>query len=127
PAWASGSRTRGVARWRRPGGGRRQGGGRGLSSCVYPDQAFLPPPPAGGKGNRSLGKGSDPDHVLVKLEGPGAKQEIDNTALVRLQPVQLDGRQRSEVQPVDVGGLRQGPLELGILRDGAAHQRRPDA
>ena len=60
---------------------------------------------------------SDPNHVLIKLERPGAEQEVDNIPLMRLQPVELDRRQRPQVQPIDVRGICQGTLELFVLRD----------
>ena len=46
--------------------------------------------------------------VLVELERPGPEQEIDDVALVRLQPVELDRRHRADVQPVDVRRVEQG-------------------
>ena len=46
---------------------------------------------------------------------PGAEQEIDDVAFVRLQPVQLDRRDRPEVQPVDVRRVEQAALELLVL------------
>src|SRR5260370_762101 len=61
-----------------------------------------------------------------ELEGAGAEQEVDDAALVRLEPVEFDRRDRPEVEPVDVDGVDQLPLPLLVLRDCRAHQRRPD-
>ena len=43
-----------------------------------------------------------------KLERAGAEQEVHDAALVRLQPVELDRRDRPDVQPVDVRRRRAG-------------------
>ena len=45
------------------------------------------------------------------LEGPGAEQEIDDVAFVRLQPIELDRGNRADVQAVDVRGVGQRSLE----------------
>ena len=57
------------------------------------------------------------------LESAGAEQEIDDVALVRLQPVERDRLHRSDVEPIDVGGIEQRLRELGVLCDAAANQR----
>ena len=44
-----------------------------------------------------------------------------------LKPVELDGRDRAEVEPVDVHGVQQRPAKLRLVRDGRADQRRADA
>ena len=43
------------------------------------------------------------------------EQELDDIAFVRLQPVELDRRNRSDVEPVDMLRVDQRPLELRIL------------
>src|SRR5688500_16546002 len=49
---------------------------------------------------------------VLRLEGALAEQEVDDAALVGLEPVQLDGRNRADVQSVDVDRVDQGTLEL---------------
>src|SRR5258708_1774230 len=44
---------------------------------------------------------------LRNLKCPGPKQEIDNVALVRLEPVEFGRRDRADVQTVDVRRVRQ--------------------
>src|SRR5262249_48613830 len=89
--------------------------------------------PGGGKRGRAA-RSSLLDYFLqtlgrqftLKLKGAGAEQEIDDVALVRLQPVELDRRDRPEVQPVDVRRIDELPLPFLVVGDDAAHQRRPD-
>ncbi len=50
--------------------------------------------------------------LLRNLIGAGAEQELDDVPFVRLQPVELDRGDRSDVEPVDVRGVGQGPLEF---------------
>src|SRR5437588_86824 len=59
---------------------------------------------------------SNVDRAL-KLERPRSEQEIDDAALVRLQPVQLDRRHRAEIESIDVRSVQQGPLKLLVLSD----------
>ena len=42
---------------------------------------------------------------LRGLERAGAEQEVDDVAFVRLKPVQLDRRDRPDIQPIDVDGV----------------------
>src|SRR5713101_602996 len=63
---------------------------------------------------------------LRGLERPGTEQELDEVAFVRLQPVQLRGRHRPEVEPIDVHGVDETAAKRGVAGDGAAHQRRAD-
>src|SRR5262249_14173077 len=56
------------------------------------------------------------------LERAGAEEEIDDAALVRLQPVELDRRHRADVQPVDVNRVDELALPLAVVGDGAAHE-----
>ena len=51
--------------------------------------------------------------ALRRLERPRAEQEIDDVAFVRLQPVELDGRHRTEVEPVDVHRVDEPAAERG--------------
>src|SRR4030095_4839246 len=60
------------------------------------------------------------------LEGAGAEQEIDNVALMWLEPVQLDGRDRPDVQAIDVRGLEQLLAPHRVVSDRAAYQRLAD-
>src|SRR5262245_31691509 len=66
------------------------------------------------------------NHTLVKLESAGPEEEIDDAPFVWLQPVQLDRRERADVQAVNVGGVEQGPLKRLVLRDGRANECPPD-
>lgn len=62
-------------------------------------------------------------HFLqARLKRPGAEQELHYVALVRLQPVELDGRDWPEVQPVDVCRIDQLPLELLVVCDCGADE-----
>src|SRR5207249_9508188 len=65
-------------------------------------------------------------HTLFKLKRTGPEEEVDDAAFVRLQPVELDRLERAEVEAVDVDRIGQGPLELRVLGNGRAHQRRAD-
>src|SRR5687767_2283415 len=60
------------------------------------------------------------------LERPGPEQEVHDTPLVRLEPVQLDRRHRPQVEPIDVDRVDQRPLELPVVGDRRANERRPD-
>src|SRR4051794_32559725 len=62
----------------------------------------------------------------VVLKRPRPEQEIDDASLMRLQPVELDRRDRSDVQPVDVRRVDQRSLELLVFRYRRANQRRPN-
>src|SRR6202790_1315557 len=61
-----------------------------------------------------------------RLERARAEQELDDVAFVRLEPVELDGRNRTEIQSIDVNRVHQCAAELGPARDRAAHERRAD-
>src|SRR5678815_4571126 len=63
---------------------------------------------------------------VLRLERALAEQEVDDAPLVRLEPVQLDRRDRPDVQPVDVHRVDQRPLELRVAGHGAGDQRRAD-
>ena len=45
---------------------------------------------------------------------------------MRLHPIELDRGNGTDVEPVDVHGIGQGPLERDVLRDARANQRRAD-
>ena len=45
---------------------------------------------------------------------PGAEQEVDDVAFVRLQPVEGDRFNRADIKPVDVGRVEQLLRELGF-------------
>src|SRR5262245_9137881 len=63
---------------------------------------------------------------LLGLEGSGPEEELDESALVRLQPVQLDCRHRSEVESSYVHRVEQRSAERRVARDRRADQRRAD-
>src|SRR5437588_6608156 len=69
---------------------------------------------------------SNADHVLVELKRPCPEEEIHNAPLVWLQPVQLDGRDRTQIEPVNMNGIRQRPLELLVLGNRRTDERRSD-
>src|SRR5262249_30804378 len=77
-------------------------------SAVVRCMARLRGEEAGGEAalSRLLGVGLH-GQVALPLQGARAEQEVDDTPLVRLQPVELDRRDGPEVQPVDVGGVEQ--------------------
>ena len=55
------------------------------------------------------------------LEGAGTEEEVDDVPFVRLQPVELDGGHRAEVEAVDVGGVEQLLPERSIFGDPRSH------
>src|ERR1700677_1363908 len=61
-----------------------------------------------------------------RLKRPRTEQKLDNIALMRLQPVELQRRDRSQIQSIDLRGVDQSSLPLRVLRDGATHQRGTD-
>src|SRR5690242_398190 len=60
------------------------------------------------------------------LKGPGAKEEIDNVAFVRLEPVEFGRRDRAEIQAVDIGGVGQLALPIFVVRNGGGDERLAD-
>ena len=60
------------------------------------------------------------------MKCPGTKEKFDDIAFVRLQPIELDGRDRADVQAVDLGRIDQLALPLLISGDRAADQGGPD-
>src|SRR5262245_45133718 len=60
---------------------------------------YIPPAPA--VMERIFIDGRPPPLYRRGLERAGAEQEIDDVALVRLQPVELNRRHRSEIQSID--------------------------
>ena len=61
-----------------------------------------------------------------RLKSPWPEQKLDNIAFVRLQPIELDGRDSADIQAVDVVRVDQLPLPFLIFSDGAADQSRAD-
>ena len=51
------------------------------------------------------------------LERPGAEQELDDVAFVRLEPVELNRRHRTEVQAIDVHRVDQRAAQLRLAGD----------
>src|SRR5687768_11225101 len=64
--------------------------------------------------------------ILRHLQRSGPEQEVDDASFVRLQPVEARGRNRADVQPVDVRGVDAPLDELLVVGDRCAHQRRAD-
>src|SRR5229473_1967256 len=50
------------------------------------------------------------------LKRARAEQKLDDVAFVRLEPVELDGRNRTEIQSIDVNRVDQRATELGPAR-----------
>src|SRR4051812_25578075 len=63
---------------------------------------------------------------LRRLERARAEQKIDDVAFVRLEPVELNRRDRTEVQPVDVHGIDEPTPKVRVIGDRAADKRRSD-
>src|SRR3954471_3151016 len=61
---------------------------------------------------------------LRRLERARAEQKIDDVAFVRLEPVELNRRDRTEVQPVDVHGIDEPAPKVRVIGDRAADKRR---
>src|SRR6266852_9868583 len=57
-----------------------------------------------------------PASYLRRLERPRAEEEIYQVTLVRLQPVQLRRRHRTDVQPVHVDGVDQRAPQRRAVR-----------
>ena len=60
------------------------------------------------------------------LKCPGTEQELYNIAFMWLKPVELDRRNRADVQAVDLMRVDQLALPFPVLGDGAAYQRLAD-
>src|SRR5437660_11695245 len=76
--------------------------------------------------HRTWARSSNLDHPLIKLKRPRSVQEIDDAAFVWLHPVQLNRLERAEIEPVDVDAIGRGALELGVVGDRRANERRSD-
>src|SRR3954470_8788598 len=63
---------------------------------------------------------------LGRLERARAEQKVDDVAFVRLEPVELNRRNRTEIQPVDVHGIHEAPPKVRVIGDRAADKRRAD-
>src|SRR5262245_18009552 len=63
---------------------------------------------------------------LIKLKRPRPEKEVHNAAFVGLEPVELDGLERADVEAVDVNRICQSTLELGVFGDRGADQGRAD-
>src|SRR6266536_5059404 len=53
-----------------------------------------------------------------RLKRPRPEQKVHDVSLVRLEPVQLDRRDRTDVEPIDVGGVYQLALPLLVRGNG---------
>src|SRR5712664_859841 len=60
---------------------------------------------------------------LPALEGARTEQELYDIAFMRLQPIELDGGNGSDVQAIDVGPVEQRALELRVFGYRGADQR----
>ena len=60
--------------------------------------------------------------VLRGLERARAEQEIDDVPFVRLEPIELNRRHWSEIQPVDMDGVHQLLAEFGFVRNRRADE-----
>jgi hypothetical protein len=60
------------------------------------------------------------------LKGSGAEKKVHQVAFVRLQPIQLNGWDGSDVEPVDLGGIDQLALPGCVFRYGRSDQGRPN-
>src|SRR5690349_20869298 len=58
-----------------------------------------------------------------RLEGSCAEEEVHDVSLVRLEPVELDGRNGADIQAVDMGGFDELPAPGVVVCDGAAYER----
>src|SRR5579864_4799032 len=61
-----------------------------------------------------------------RLKRARPEQELDDVAFVRLEPVELNGRDRTEIQSIDVNRIHQRAPEFGPARDRTTDQRWPD-
>ena len=60
------------------------------------------------------------------LKRPRAVQEVHDVAFVRLEPVELCGRNGPEVQAIDVVGIKEITSKRRIVRDAGPNERRAD-
>ncbi len=72
--------------------------------------------------------GEQPIHLRFQplrrgLKGTGAEEKINDVPFVRLEPVELDGRDGADVQTVDVGRLHQLLAPSLVAGDGTANER----
>ena len=54
-----------------------------------------------------------------RLKRSGPEQKLDNVPFVRLQPIELNRRHRSQIQSIDVSSVHKLALELLIIGDRA--------
>ena len=60
------------------------------------------------------------------LESSGPEEKFHNVPFVRLQPIELDRRDRTQVQAIDVCSVYEPALEVPVARDGGPHKSRSD-
>src|SRR5262245_47921868 len=60
------------------------------------------------------------------LKRSGPEEEFHNVPFVRLQPIELDRRDRRQVQAIDVCSVYKPALETPVARDGRPHKSRSD-
>src|SRR5213078_842336 len=80
-----------------------------------------------GRDARATMQGALPDFRVRTAGRRGRGRGNRRYSLRGAEPVELDGRDRAEVEPVDVHGVQQRPAKLRLVRDGRADQRRADA
>src|SRR5262245_8174296 len=61
--------------------------------------------------------------ILIR---PRPEEELDDVALVRLTPVELCGRHRPQIEPIDVHGVEEPAAEALVARHRGADERGAD-
>src|ERR1041385_1384757 len=62
-----------------------------------------------------------------RLKGSGPEKELNDVSFVRLKPIELNSRHRSKIQPIYMRRIDELLLELLIISNRTAHERRPNA
>ena len=60
------------------------------------------------------------------LERSGPEEKFHNVPFVRLQPIELDRRDRPKVKTIDVCRVYESALKTLVARDGGPHKSRSD-
>ena len=67
------------------------------------------------------------DRQIGDLIGPRAEQKIDDVPFVRLQPIQSVGRDRTDVDSINLDASTGRGDERGVGGDDGPHKRRTDS
>src|SRR5439155_26813388 len=59
---------------------------------------------------------------IPNLKSPSAEQEVYDVPFMRLKPVKLNRRERSDVEAIDVRSVDQSALKLLVFGDGGANE-----